>query len=163
MPDPSNRGLKVLQDVGAARVLDGVILPHQTFRKQKPKRYTFYLPQALSNCSLPSSEQLHILKLGDAIMSKNKMKTQPFIFRQDAELRYIVAFLIIYARIMLIPPSPMATLIILIAIVNILILQWDNVSKKLMFSRTFSALALLFTFELIASPETKPSAGEEGI
>lgn len=84
----------------------------------------------------------------------------PFIFNQELEIRYIVAFLIVFARIMLIPPSPIATLIVLVAIVNLLVVE-IGLSRKLMLSRTFSALALLFTFELIASPETEPSAGSE--
>ena len=69
---------------------------------------------------------------------KKDERAQLLLIHRQSQVRFIVAFLIAFARIMLIPPSPIAKLIILVAI-----------------------LALLFTFEIIVSPETKPSAGYE--
>jgi hypothetical protein len=82
---------------------------------------------------------------------KKARQVQPLNFHQQSQVRFAVAFLVVFARIMLIPPSPVATLIILVAIVNLLIIERD-LSEKLMFSRTVSVLALLFTFEIIYSP-----------
>ncbi len=113
------------------------------------------------NSSHQSSLQVNKVEIGGRTMKHKKdVRFESLIFHRQSQVRFIVAFLIVFARIMLIPPSPIATLIVLVAIVNLLVMERD-LSEKLMVSRTVSALALLFTFEIIASPETNPSSGYE--